>query len=85
MVPLWCAVLCRLLSEGHVAFLETVPFKAIAFFTVLQFIGLAAVYVVSSWTGVSAPVACILCLLISQNLPSDQLRSAYQHCECALL
>lgn len=42
----------KLLSEGHVAFLETVPFKAIAFFTVLQFIGLAAVYVVSSWTGI---------------------------------
>lgn len=47
-------MLCRLLSEGHVAFLETVPFKAIAFFTVLQFIGLAAVYVVASWTGVRA-------------------------------
>ena len=48
---------CRLLSEGHVAFLETVPFRAIAFFTVLQFIGLAAVYVVSSWTGVGLPTA----------------------------
>lgn len=48
---------CRLLSEGHVAFLETVPFRAIAFFTVLQFIGLAAVYVVSSWTGVSLAAA----------------------------
>lgn len=63
MVLLWSAVLCRLLSEGHVAFLETVPFKAIAFFTVLQFIGLAAVYVVSSWTGVSAPVALDLHIL----------------------
>ena len=67
MVPLWCAVLCRLLSEGHVAFLETVPFKAIAFF-----IGLAAVYVVSSWTGVSAPVALSLHLL-----PSNQSDSAF--------
>ena len=45
--------LCRLLSQGHVAFLETVPFRAIVFFTVLQFLGLAAVYVVASWTGVS--------------------------------
>ena len=72
MVPLWCAVLCRLLSEGHVAFLETVPFKAIAFFTVLQFIGLAAVYVVSSWTGVSAPVALFL-----HTLPSSQSESAF--------
>ena len=70
--PLWSAVLCRLLSEGHVTFLETVPFRAIAFFTVLQFIGLAAVYVVSSWTGVSAPGALYL-----HHLPSNQLESAF--------
>ncbi len=72
MVPLWSAVLCRLLGEGHVAFLETVPFRAIAFFTVLQFIGLAAVYVVSSWTGVSAPVALYL-----RILPFNQSDSAF--------
>ena len=71
MVSLWSAVPCRLLSEGHVAFLETVPFKAIAFFTVLQFTGLAAVYVVSSWTGVSAPVALFL-----HTLPANQSESA---------
>ena len=44
---------CRLLSQGHVAFIETVRFRTIAFFTILQFIGLAGVYVVASWTGVS--------------------------------
>ena len=43
----------RLLNEGQVPFVETVPFRVIAVFTALQFIGLAAVYVVSSWTGVS--------------------------------
>lgn len=47
-------LLCRLLEQGHVAFLQTVPFRVITAFTILQFIGLAAVYVVSSWTGVSA-------------------------------
>lgn len=47
------SLLCRLLERGHVAFVETVPFRVIAAFTVLQFLGLAAVYVVSSWTGVS--------------------------------
>ena len=44
---------CRLLREGQVPFIETVPFQVIAAFTVLQFVSLAAVYVVSSWTGVS--------------------------------
>jgi len=38
----------------------------------LQFIGLAAVYVVSSWTGVCAPDAP--CLHI---LPSNQSESAF--------
>ena len=49
---------CRLLREGQVPFIETVPFKVIAAFTVLQFFGLAAVYVVSSWTGVSLERPC---------------------------
>lgn len=50
------ALLCRLLEQGHVAFVETVTFRVITAFTVLQFVGLAVVYVVSSWTGVSRPL-----------------------------
>lgn len=59
----------KLLSQGHVAFLETVPFRAIVFFTVLQFLGLAAVYVVASWTGI---VGVIFPVMIIALVPIRQ-------------
>ena len=74
----------RLLNEGQVPFVETVPFRVIAVFTALQFIGLAAVYVVSSWTGVSTGATkkptlahCQLCtsgaLIWQREMPSALL------------
>ena len=66
--------MCRLLEQGHASFVETVPFTVIAAFTVLQFIGLAAVYVVSSWTGVSSQHACC-CHLHSVCMASDVTHS----------
>ena len=53
--------LCRVLEQGAMPFVETVPFRVIAAFTLLQFLGLAVVYVVSTWTAVCV---CILTCLV---------------------
>ena len=74
-------MLCRLLEQGHVAFVETVPFRVIAAFTVLQFVGLAVVYVVSSWTGVSKQLNCF-CLVCALHADCKQSWGTNTDCCC---
>ncbi|KAL3150270.1 Boron transporter 1 [Trebouxia sp. C0010 RCD-2024] len=59
----------KLLREGQVPFVETVQFRVIAAFTLLQFVGLAAVYVVSSRTGI---VGVIFPVMIMALVPIRQ-------------
>jgi hypothetical protein len=73
-----CAASCRLLERGHAPYIETVPFRVIFAFTLLQLVGLGAVYGITK-AGVSPKHLCMQqCCLSGVSLASSAMPAMHE-------